>query len=104
MLSMPKLEGTVSDRIDSLIHDLESAALGIRSGARRHLLALGGHVVEPLIAIMRSPADIQGTEAARVLSQLDDPRIVETMQEFLTSSNPLIASIALGTLEDSQKV
>src|SRR5260221_10204288 len=48
---------------------------------------------------MKSEAGRKSWEAARVLSEYDDPPCVEAMLEMISSSNMLIGSIAINALE-----
>jgi HEAT repeat protein len=85
--------------ISELIHELDCEDMAAREYAKRELIKYGCDAITPLIAAMKSQAGRKSWESARILYELDDPVCIESMIEMVTSSNPLIGSIAINVIE-----
>lgn len=85
--------------IQYLINRLDDADYYVRCAAKFALLEMGDSAIEPVIAVMRAGQGRSCWEAADLLGRRKDPRALMPLAEAARSINPVLAQLAVRSLQ-----
>ena len=91
--------------VQELINRLADASLSEQRQTMEQLVALGADAVAPLIIVMNSSRGQQAALAAKVLSRIEDQRVVPALLSALANMNRVLQTMVinlLGELRDER--